>query len=107
MEKLKHNIYYINRWDIVREKRRDVEKMQREHEQKQLRKFWWIRQQKTNEALKVIFQVFDQTKTALYQEYKEKLFAKRIIRRFGEYKARIGPSFEDRACNQVRLAVTA
>jgi len=34
----------MNRWDIVREKRRDLDKRQKDHERKQQYKFWWIRQ---------------------------------------------------------------
>ena len=59
MKKIKQKIYYMNRWDIVREKRNDIEKMQKEYQRKQLRKFWWIRQTRTAQALKAIFDVFD------------------------------------------------
>lgn len=31
MEKIRQNIYYMNRWDIVREKRKDIEHMEKMH----------------------------------------------------------------------------
>lgn len=92
----------MNRWDIVREKRNDIERMQREYQRKQMRKFWWIRQARTVQALKAIYDLFDQTKTAIYNGYKEKLLAKRIVRKFGHYAAKRAPTFEERMLNQIR-----
>jgi len=43
IEKIRQNIYYMNRWNIVREKRKDIELMEKAEERKQLFKFWWIR----------------------------------------------------------------
>jgi hypothetical protein len=31
MEKVRQNIYYMNRWDIVREKRKDIEQQERKY----------------------------------------------------------------------------
>jgi hypothetical protein len=31
MEKIRQNIYYMNRWDIVREKRKDIEYTEKQH----------------------------------------------------------------------------
>lgn len=97
----------MNRWDIVREKRKDIEKAQRHQERRELFKFWYIRQQKTVTALKVVYDIFDQTRTAILNAYKEKLLAKRIIRRFGQYIEKRGPTVEDRAINSVRMSITA
>lgn len=79
-DKLKNKIYYMNRWDIVREKRKDIDKMQKDYQQKQLYKFWWIRKQKTVAALKIVFDLFNNTKIAIKKEYNEKIHTKRIIR---------------------------
>lgn len=34
MDKIKQNIYYMNRWDIVREKRKDIEFLEKQEERK-------------------------------------------------------------------------
>ena len=107
MDKIRLNIYYMNRWDIVREKRKDIEKAQRHQERRELFKFWYIRQQKTVAALKVVYDIFDQTRTAIMNEYKEKLLAKRIIRRFGQYVEKKAPTVENRLINNVRMSISA
>jgi len=97
----------MNRWDIVREKRRDLDKMQKDHERKQQYKFWWIRQQKTVTALRMIFDIFNSTKVAIFQEYKRKILTKRIIRRFGQYTDKLGPNLDERLLNTVKFTQTA
>jgi hypothetical protein len=34
MDKIKQNIYYMNRWNIVREKRKDIELLEKQEERK-------------------------------------------------------------------------
>jgi hypothetical protein len=85
MEKIRINVYYMNRWDIVREKQKDIEKAERHQERRELFKFWYVRQQRTIVALKSVFEVFDKTRTAILNKYKEKLLAKRIVRKFNKF----------------------
>lgn len=34
MDKIKQSIYYMNRWNIVREKRKDIELLEKQEERK-------------------------------------------------------------------------
>lgn len=72
-EKIKHNLYYMNRWNIVREKRKDIEQQQREEERQSLHVFWWARQIQTQIALQTVFDVFDNTRTEFYQNLRNTL----------------------------------
>lgn len=107
MQKIRHNIYYMNRWDIVREKRKDIEELQRQQERKELFTFWWKRQQGTVLALKVIFDIYNSTRTEIFQAYKEKLFTLRIIRRYNQAMSKRAPTLEDRTLNLIRMSQTA
>lgn len=107
MEKIRQNIYYMNRWDIVREKRKDIEQMQRQQERKELYKYWWVRQQHTVLALRTIFKMFDTTRTAIFKGFKEKLYAKRIIRKFGQMLVKKAGTLEERNENMIRMSQTA
>ena len=97
----------MNRWDIVREKQKDIEKAERHQERRELFKFWYVRQQRTIVALKSIFEVFDKTRTAILNKYREKLLAKRIMRNFNKFSEKYAPTLEDRTCNQIRMVFTA
>ena len=81
MNKIKQNIYYMNRWNIVREKRKDLELLEKHEERKCLHKFWWIRQVESHFAYQTVYNIFDQIRNKIMQGYKEKLYAKRIIRK--------------------------
>lgn len=102
LDKIKQNIYYMNRWNIVREKRKDIEEINRQENQKQLFKFWWIRKCYAKETVKVIFSLFDQTRKEYYQAIKEKLTAMRIARLYKAMARRRGEDYEDRVLNQIR-----
>ena len=93
----------MNRWNIVREKRKDIEYMDRMEERKELFKFWWIRKKHTVDALRVVFDLFDKKRTSIFQGYKEKLFAKRITRMLNKSIVRKGPEISDRICNTMRM----
>ena len=92
----------MNRWNIVREKRKDVEEIQRQEQRKQLFKFWWIRKILAVNALKFIFQTFDTARTDIYQGYKEKLLAKRIIRIYTKQISKKGENYGERMLSQIR-----
>lgn len=106
MEKIKQNIYYMNRWDIVREKRKDLEEAQRQQERKELFKYWWIRQQKTELALKTIYDMFHNTRTAIIKGYREKILVRRIIRRLDKFLVKKGETVEDRNEHILRMSQT-
>mgnify|MGYP006278834245 CR=1 FL=1 len=72
-DKIKHNIYYMNRWNIVKEKRKDIEHMQREHEKKHLFVFWWVRQIQIHNVLQSMYDVFDETRMEYYQNIRKTL----------------------------------
>lgn len=107
MEKIKHNIYYMNRWNIVREKRKDIEEMQRLYERKQIHNFWWIRQQKTVAALKTIFTMFDNKRKAFHQANREKVLGKRIIRKLTKFLEKRGQTNIERNMQLVKMSQTA
>jgi hypothetical protein len=97
----------MNRWNIVREKRKDIEEIHREEERKQLFKFWWIRKVLAVDALKHIFNMFDTKRTAIYQGYKEKLLAKRIARIYRKQILLKGDNQADRMLNTIKHSSTA
>lgn len=97
----------MNRWNIVREKRKDIEELQRQEERKQLFKFWWIRKVKTVQIVQAINQIFTVRQTEIYNGYKEKLLAKRIIRIYKTQIVRRGEVFEERVLSQIRNSSTA
>lgn len=73
----------------------------------QLLVFWWMRQQKTVAALKNVYDIFDSTRAQIMQGYKEKLYVRRIIRKFSQALQKRGPTLEDRNMTSMRLATTA
>lgn len=97
----------MNRWNIVREKRKDVEEIQRQEQRKQLFKFWWIRKILAVNAIKSIFDTFDTRRKQIYQGYKEKLLAKRIIRIYNQQITKRGESYGERILSQIRCSSTA
>jgi hypothetical protein len=104
MDKIRQNIFYMNRWNIVREKRKDIEALERQHDRKQLFVFWWIRKMNSIKAIRVVYDEFDKTRNKIYNDYKEKLFAKRIIRRFTRMLKRRAPDITERNLQLVRLS---
>lgn len=107
LTKIRQNIYYMNRWNIVREKRKDVEQMQKMEERKQLFKFWWIRKILGVQIFKEVYDQFDQRRTSILQGYKEQLFALRIARLYSRSIKRKGPDYSSRISNQIRMTNTA
>lgn len=67
-------------------------------------KFWWIRQIKSQIAFKSVYNVFDQIRNQIMQGYKEKLYAKRIIRKFQQMCAKKGETLFERNLNLLRMS---
>jgi hypothetical protein len=106
-DKMRKNIFYMNRWNIVREKRKDIEEMEKLEERKRIFIFWWIRKCFTIKFLQSIFDQFDQHRNKILQGYKEKLFANRIFRNFQKMIVSKGPTLAERNINFIRHSNTA
>lgn len=93
----------MNRWNIVREKRKDLELLEKKEERKCLFKFWWIRQYFTHMGCQTIHSIYDHTLTQILKAYKEKLCVMRIIRKFRKQASRKGETLNDRNMNSLRM----
>lgn len=80
--RIRNSMFYMKRWDIVREKRKDMQMLEKKEERKALFKFWWIRQIYSQIATKAIFSSFNQARSEILIAIRVKIYAKRIMRRF-------------------------